>query len=453
MQRWVNLYNFRPGARMTGNSQKQMKIKFRYLILISLIFLEQFFLFFPPIECSFSRQAFNSTAFFICSLLFGLVILRCSLDTGSQKAPVPPRNKWFYPVTGGIAVTFFCIHYYIIHKMIYVGYSDIIPNIQILAQRFLHGKTVYSLDAWKDTTGGRYYPFYLPMHWAPFLLSESLHFDPRYITFSVFLIAVVMFMYRSLKCADARMQFVIPAFLCITYIVMAKKADFVSGVTIEPMIIGFYLFFIVSLQRQHFLLSGLVFTLCLLSRYYIAIWLPLWCFVMLVSGNGKYMLRTIGITIAGVCILFVIPFLSHNWSILSSIGNGYDLAIISEWTINKNNYNNGLPYHLFRGHGFAYLFYSHYAATDKRTGFHLLKKLLLIIPFFSTMAMGLWFYPRRDTINIKLFLIGSFKVYLAIFLNFMIVPYIYLFVTSAFLSVAIFGELDRFAMVRHPQRP
>ena len=432
-------HNFRPGI------VNKLNLTPRYIYLVLLIFLEQFFLFFPPIECSFSRQVFNSTMFFIWSMLLGLVILRVALDMGNAPAPVPKRSKWLYPLMGGFAVISFCVHQYIIHKINYVGYSDIIPNIQILAQHCLHGKTVYALDAWKETTDGRYYPFYLPMHWLPFLVSESLHFDPRYITFFIFLFAAMVVMIRSRKCADVRMQWVVPVFSLITFLVMAKKANFVSAVTIEPMLIAFYLLFIVSVNKERFMLTGAVFVLCLLSRYYIAFWLPLWCFVMFVSGRRRYMWQTIGVTVAGVCIFFVFPFVLHNPAMLFSIGNGYDLAIISEWTKNMNK--DGLPYHLFRGHGFAYLFYRHYAATDKTIGFYLLKKVLLVVPLLSTVVMGMWFYMKRKTINTRIFLMGSFKIYLTVFLSFMIVPYIYLFATSVFLSVAIFCELDRYGVV------
>ncbi len=368
--------------------------------------------------------------------------MRRSAHPVGDPVVLPVVGKWFYPVAVVSVAGCIGAHLYAMHKVNYVGYSDIIPNIQILAQRFLHGKTVYALEAWQETTYGRYYPFYLPMHWLPFLGSEYIHMDPRYVTITVFVLAAGYVLVRTRKSVDPRMQMAIPLLLLLTSAIMAKKANFVAGVTIEPMIIGFYLLFLTSLNQKNFLFSGLAFTLCLLSRYYIAVWLPLWLFVILASGEGKYAIRTILVVAAGVGLLYVVPFLSHNWSTLFSIGNGYDLAIISEWTKNMNK--DGLPYHLFRGHGFAYLFYSHYAAVDKTKGFYLLKKVLMVVPLLSTLVMAAWYYPRRRNINMRIFLMASFKVYLTIFLNFMIVPYIYLFATSVFLSIGILAELNRY---------
>ena len=206
----------------------------------------------------------------------------------------------------------------------------------------------------------------------------------------------------------------------------------------EPMMMGFYMLFIAVINTESFIGTSCVFACCILSRYYIAFWLPLWFLVMYLSDKKRYLWKTIaGIAIL-ILVLYIIPFTSRNWEIVKSIGNGYDIALESEWTKNINSQGN--PAHIYEGNGFAYLFYDHYHNTDKKQGFYLLKKLLLVLPLASIFLLGIWYWYKRSKINYRIFLMASFKIFLTIFLNLMIVPYTYLFSLSLFISIAIFAE-------------
>jgi hypothetical protein len=58
--------------------------------------------------------------------------------------------------------------------------------------------------------------------------------------------------------------------------------------------------------------------------------------------------------------------------------------------------------------------------------------------------MAAWYWKNRLKIHPRVFMMVSFKIYLTLFLNFIQVPYIYLMITAAFVSIAIFAELCRY---------
>ncbi len=64
-----------------------------------------------------------------------------------------------------------------------------------------------------------------------------------------------------------------------------------------------------------------------------------------------------------------------------------------------------------------------------------------MFPFSITVLMGAWFWFNRKKINYKIFMLSSFKIYLAVFLFLIQVPYEYLMCVGNFVSIAIFCEL------------
>ena len=259
--------------------------KFNFLLLFFLI-LELFFLFSFRIDGAINTQSINSLGSFATSLLFGVIILFKFYNYTIATCRSASFHKTKTPLLVLYAVgtvVLYAATRTIIRSCNYVGFSDIIPNIQILAQRFIEGKTVYAKEAWQSTTGGKYYPFYLPMHWIPFTITEWLHVDPRRIPFLVWMIGAGLIIVRAQTSKIEWFPYTIPILFIFSYLLMANNVGTIIGVTIEPMIIGYYLLFILSLNQNNFLITGLIFTCCLLSRYYIAAWLPLWFFVLFIS--------------------------------------------------------------------------------------------------------------------------------------------------------------------------
>jgi hypothetical protein len=173
----------------------------------------------------------------------------------------------------------------------------------------------------------------------------------------------------------------------------------------------------------------------------VALWLPLWAFVLFVSGNRKQLYKTIAGIVVFVSVLFVIPFLSKDWSFVFSALSSYSNGGIGEWLHNNSQ---GKPIHLYAGTGFAHLFYEKYPIKEMYKGYKQLNQWMFILPFAVLLVMGVWYWFNRIRINYRIFLLASFKIYLSVFLAFVIVPYVYLSLTAIFVSVAIVAEQARY---------
>ena len=64
--------------------------------------------------------------------------------------------------------------------------------------------------------------------------------------------------------------------------------------------------------------------------------------------------------------------------------------------------------------------------------------------------MAGWYWYNKEKINYKIFLLGSFKIYLAFFLFLIQVPYEYLMITGNFVSIAIFCDQARYKFQKIP---
>jgi len=66
------------------------------------------------------------------------------------------------------------------------------------------------------------------------------------------------------------------------------------------------------------------------------------------------------------------------------------------------------------------------------------------------MLMGVWYWYNRKKIDLRIFLIASFKIYLTFFLAFIQIPYVYLMTVGNFVSIAILAELMRYKVSPKP---
>ena len=411
------------------------------LALIVLLILEDLFLYVLPAR-QVTGQTLNACCSFVISLAIGVVVIRKFFghETTYSKQESPPSRLLYF---GGAALVLLFVGLYAakkIHDVQYAGNSDIIPAVRILAQRFLAGQEVYARDAWAPIQQTNR-PGYLPLHWLPFVVSERFHFDARVVVATIVWCALAFVLWRGRNAGDTAVRYSIPALLAISMGILFHDAPNILGVTVEMMIAGYYVLLMMSMAQQHYLRLAIVMIPCLLSRYYIVIWLPLFYWVQYLQGNGKMLVK---LTIALVCmvvVLYIIPFFPFDHTAGESGQAGYDRAALGEWHhLDKM----GRPLHLYLGNGFAYLFYEHFRDKDMPAGIQALKITLLCVSILSVVVMGIWYRVYRSRIHPAIFLMASFKLFLIFFLAFIIVPYYYLMVTASLCSWAIFTEQARY---------
>lgn len=390
----------------------------------------------------------NAFVFMGSSLLFGIVLLRIYYnksvglsETGLQKGRLLKRIISL----GGlslIALSFYLLNQNFTQHEILAKQSDVIPTIIELCERFTHGKKVYT----PIEHFGYYLPVtYLPMQWMPFLMAEVLHFDYRWIPIVIWAIAFIILVRRSMKYNSAVYHLFTILFGTIPVLLMSMTANPLSSImadTVEIMVAGYYILLILSFNINSPVLRGLIVGICLMSRYSLVLWLPLAVVVLWISEPKRNFYITAATILIFILGIYVLPFLSKDWGIFYRGYKHYDISAFGEWE--HINEATGKPYHLYSGFGFASFIYEYYPNPDLMAkikviqGFHFWGSVL------STVAMIIIYFRIRKNIHYKIFLMGSFKIYLAIFMFFIQVPYTYLMLVDLFVTIAIFAEVGKY---------
>jgi hypothetical protein len=413
------------------------------IALIVLILLENFFLFFSYNEYHFT-QAHNAKALFLSSLLFGAVYIYkfYKQEVGMQLTSFKKLSwrSWILLIPFITSIIWLVVRYDHIFKgfPVSVQSSDIIPTIQVACRRFLSGQYVYN----QITEFGYTLPLtYLPMQWLPFTFAELGHFDYRWIPFAIWTIAALVLFLRCLRTGNVVWQCIALVLILGGNSLVFFKSEGVLTMTVELMVAGYYILFVSGLNTRNAVLAGLIISVCLLSRYSLLLWLPLAFFVLLVAKQRKFLLIAAITAVLTVLVIYVIPFLSKDWGSFYRGYKYYDQSALFEWGhMNENGY----PGHLFSGTGFAYIFYYKLSSLDLMQRIKMLQKTHLFLSLGSTVVMGVWYWFNRKKINYRIFLSGSFKIYLTFFLAFIQVPYEYLMIVGNFVSIAMFCEQLRY---------
>ncbi len=380
----------------------------------------------------------SSILLFISSIAAPILLARVYLDRepSSKQGISKPLLFGSYAVFFGITTACFVTVTEIFKNYeINPKWSDIIPHIQVIIKRLIDGEFPYTpIDVW----GWEMFPNYLPLHWAPFTITTLLDKDPRWVSFGMLMIAILVFaIYQIFKRKNKWFPVVLLFPIVALYFLLQKDGG-TFGMTIEPLIAGYYLLLALSLFSSSPLIRGLALSLCLFSRYAVVLWVPLYLFVVWMKEGKKNAILIAGYSFIVFLLTYGIPFLWKDPTIFQKGFAYYAKGILGEW----NHLNDvGNPYHLFRGIGFAGAFYE-YLPGDKEALLGIVQKVHLIA---SGMAVGipllLWWTKLKDRIDYKIFLLVSLKIYLVVFFTFVQIPYAYLFLTPLFVSTVLVWKM------------
>jgi len=390
----------------------------------------------------FFGQTVNAFGYLLSSLAFGLCLL-----AKFYKKPViiaaPASRRWLggiFAVLSLLAIIIITIDAGKIMTRIPIGLSssDIIPTVKELCTRYLNGSFVYE----PIEKFGYHLPVtYLPMQWMPYLIAEKGHFDYRWIALGIWLLASVIVLVRSYRSSSIIVQVSGPLALALSYFYICYYNDTLIGHTIEIMVAGYYMLLICSLNSSNAIFRGLIIGICLMSRYSLLLWLPLATAVVWWAEPRKQFWQTVITVTLFIVAIYIIPFLSKDWGMFYRGYKYYDTSALGEWKhINKAT---GKPFHLYAGQGIAFKFFE-LDAIPITQRLKLLQKTHVICSLGTTLVLGIWYWFNRNNIHHRIFLMGSFKIYLAVFLFFIQVPYLYLMIVSLFVSIVIFFEQSRY---------
>jgi len=387
-------------------------------------------------------QGVCATALLGVSVLSGLSILLFYYNKTVTPAPVHPSAKKagylnLLLLLAGTGLLVNLLYRLYLSIPIDAKTSDIIPLVKILIDRFFSGQPVYTPI---EEFGYTMLPNYLPMHWLPYCAAYLMKFDYRWIALLINVLAGCWIVKRSSKYAGPAMGLFIPLLIIANWLIILYNNDGIFSNTIEIMVAGYYMLFIVGLNNRSAILKGIFIAICLMSRFSLVLWLPLWLFVEWISSDRKKLIVSLGAIAGFILLVYVIPFLSKDWTTFMKGYDYYTTSAVGEW---GHLDGEGKPYALYSGSGFAYLFYEN-QHMDLLGKIKALQRTHMVFCLGSAFVMGLWYWFKRNKINARIFLMGSFKIYISIFLALIQVPYNYLMITGTFVSIAILAELMRY---------
>lgn len=319
-----------------------------------------------------------------------------------------------------------------------ISNSDIIPSLSIYTRRWLAGEEVYRSFA--SEIGYELFPTYLPATWGPYVVPQMLGFDYRWMSGALLLLGFGAYevLVGRLRRSRARTFGLAVLPFGLLYAVLRTEPS-VVGNTVEMMIVGYYLLLVagVLLPGRAVRIAGL--TLCLLSRFSLVFWVPLYLGLLFFQASRREALLTAAWVAAGVGALYVAPFLAHNWLLLAEAQRAYTGAALAEW---QHLNDQGLPYHLYNGVGLGNFFYR-FAPGPLLARIALLKQVqLALLLALVGGAAALYWRQRQPRTDYRLFAVLVLKLYLAVFYAFVQVPYAYLAVVGIFLSLYLVLVVD-----------
>ncbi|MBO0360903.1 hypothetical protein J0X19_23285 [Hymenobacter sp. BT186] len=297
--------------------------------------------------------------------------------------------------------------------------SDVIPLIQVVVRRWLASEPVYVPI---HDFGYLLYPTYLPLTWLPFVPAELLAFDYRWIAFGGFgigiLVGASLLLRRRLPLPAALGLLAVPLLL-LQGLLQTNPSTLTN--TVELLIVGFYLLLAYSVWRGPWWAQALALTCCLLSRFSLVFWVPLWLALLWQQAGRGVALRVAGLTAALILAIYVVPFLSHDWGAFARAQLAYTNAAIGEW----EQLTFGQPEHLYRGVGLA-IFFHRFTPGPLAQQVQLVRLVHACACVAVVVAAATYWFRQRPRLDYRVFALLALKVYLATFYAFVQVPYIYL---------------------------
>lgn len=313
--------------------------------------------------------------------------------------------------------------------------SDIVPSMELYARRFLAGEKVYTTLVFEHHNVD---PTYFPLMWLPYIVPEILNMDYRWAPFGLFMI-VLYFYYWQLSLSPVHwLEKVFKA--CVPFFILSRCfmfAESMFGYAVELVPVAYYMILTGSLSSKNRWLTGLGILVCLLSRYAFTFWLPVYFILILATEGWKSVFRMSAVAVAGVLLLYILPFLMKDPAIFTKGLAYYDKTAVGQWQIQGWQSPGDKPYHLTHGLSFSEWIYDH-VGGDMLNKLSTAKKIHLIACFFSAVLMLLVFiFYRNKSLDINCYALVALKFYLTVFYGFWYVPFPYLYTLPLFISIPI----------------
>ncbi|RSK31162.1 hypothetical protein [Hymenobacter metallilatus] len=374
--------------------------------------------------------------FYLASVLLCGCALMAQLNRPAPlAAPLEGRRllgSWAAAILGGVAVLYAQAPV-IQGNPIDVRASDIIPILQNYVERFRSGEVVY-----RYLTNLPYplFPNHLPLQWLPYVLADKLGLDYRWWALGI-LLMVGFGAYLAFLNTQRLRLVVFAGAAILPWLVLRRMvtADYwLFAHTVEPTIIAYYCLLAASIFSRSALVQAGALVLCLLSRYSVVFWVPLFLWLLWRERGRWHAGAVAGLTALGIVLLYVVPFLSKDWTIFTHALSEYKIATLGEW--GRTDSPEGRPPQLFGGLGFAAYFYT-YLGGDLSARIGWLQRVHVLASVGAVLLSAGAYWQLRHRLDYRVLALVSLGFYLSTFYVFIQIPYAYLTSLTLFISVFV----------------
>jgi hypothetical protein len=310
--------------------------------------------------------------------------------------------------------------------------SDVLPQIETLYTRFVNGEFPYQL-----VDMGHYapYPVYMPLHWLPIGISHFFEMDIRWSGYALLVAAGGVSGWFVFKQNRPLFQSILAALLPSVVLwgyILWGEADI--PVSYELVIAAYYLVLASGLNGRDlgWVTTGLI--LCVLSRYTLVFWLPLFA-ILLWQNTSIRNNASIWLSVAvSVILLYFIPFFLKDPTILSKGISYHNGAAVDEWRGYSSFWTMEQGIHFAR----------HIKAATSGDATHqvFVARVIQAGAMLFLLFAGLWSWRRwRGRINFYDLSLLMLYCFLWFFYFFGPLTYRYYLIVPMMLSAAIVGRI------------
>ncbi len=365
-----------------------------------------------------------SLVYFLCGIAISASIIFLPPLSFNKKGSAfrSPFNRWvvgLFLIGGSVVICYIALQVLNENPIDYHN-ADMLPVIQTMGSRFVHGHWDQVYDNIPEIWNGSV-PVYLPAMWLPFTPLVWFHLDIRWITIAVLVFLFAFSLYFTAIRSRSAIPLLISILLLFAWILFENDTHGFLSFSEEGVVVIYYFFVVFALASKNIYAISIGICLCLLSRYALIGWVPAYFIYLLLKGRFRNVLVLSGVNLLGLFLLLIIPFGWNNFIRLLKLPASYISFSKRVWQDSPDTFRD-------------YLGFARYFIPARMEALHL---LLIVMSFIVPLLFVLvcHFMSRKwELSNIP---IAALKISIVIFYNLMMVPYLYLFFTSSFVSIAI----------------
>lgn len=310
--------------------------------------------------------------------------------------------------------------------------SDVIPIVQTYVDRFRSGEVVY-----RYLTNLPYplFPNHLPMQWLPYVPVQPLGVDFRWVSWALLLgVGLGAYQLVALRLPGGWLHYGLKALLPALLLSQIIDADYyLYSQVLEPTIIAYYFLLAASILLGPAWVRGGALVLCLLSRYSVVFWVPVFLWMLWREVGPRHALAVAAVVLAGIVGIYIVPFFAHNPTIFTHALAEYRLATLGEWS--RSDGTNGLPAHVGNGLSAAPWFYALPLPLEAKIAW--IQRAHALLSASAAAGLALFYWRRGPRYDYRYLALVGLKLYLVVFYFFIQIPYSYLISLSVLLSVFV----------------